>query len=361
MYSVYFIGPSPSTIDADTKKRLNEKENEVESFIQFPGLSNSFTSLEQLNQQDILLQNYSPFSSKEIFNKDDATEEDIDHLLTDLFNEDGVELPTPGEIGRSSFLESTENLSSVSNNNQGSGNDVFKVESWQLLVHNEFDWQNYDFPDVDQMEDQDVLDARGLIVPIEISNKTQSSLQVEESSVETEDAAVLVHGGDGGDGDGVVHDVFVGQDTSSLDQEIKMAVEIPSVEDKKDKIIVNIEVLPEKINEIVVNPETQSEVYLNKSQIKAEVVEEIIRSEPQPGDIQEEPKEAVQVGAETKESPVKSDNDPAWSDGSVVRAGRGRKRKPGTVVDLLVSSYARKRNTRCKVGAAPSPTDCNKV
>ena len=78
-------------------------------------------------------------------------------------------------------------------------------------------------------------------------------------------------------------------------------------------------------------------------------------------DIQEEPKEAVQVGAETKESPVKSDNDPAWSDGSVVRAGRGRKRKPGTVVDLLVSSYARKRNTRCKVGAAPSPTDCNKV
>ena len=83
------------------------------------------------------------------------------------------ELPKPEEIGLSSLPESTDCLSS--NNNPGSRNDFFTVESWQQFVHNEFDWQNYDFPDVDQLEDQDVLDARDLIVQTEIPNKSQVS------------------------------------------------------------------------------------------------------------------------------------------------------------------------------------------
>ena len=49
-------------------------------------------------------------------------------------------------------------------------------------------------------------------------------------------------------------------------------------------------------------------------------------------------------GADTEGSPVKSDTDTG------VRTRRGRKRKPGTVVDLLVSSYIKKRGSRCKVG-----------
>ena len=383
------LGPSPSHIDADTKSRMTE----FESFLQFPDLTDltdlsnsfSFSSEDQLQQQDISLPNYSQFSTQEqeIINKEAAsnigtnaaaTEEDIDHLLTDLFNEDvgGLddspsktlfELPTPEEIGWSSFpdLESTEFLSST--NNQESRKDFFTVESWQLCVHNEFDWQNYDFPALDQLEDQDVLDARDLIVHTEISTKTQSSLQVEESSAETEETPAQVDGGDGGGGEsggggvGGVHDVLVGQDTSSLAQEIIPAVEIPSTEDNG--------VLPDKISVMVGDPE----VSLANSQLKSDLVAEIISAEPRTEDkkeedlnVKEEPKEALQEAA-TKGSPVKSDPEPEpsleLSDGPGVKTRRGTKRKPGTVVDLLVSSYIRKRSSRCKVGAGQSESDYN--
>ena len=357
-------GPIPSNIEA-------------ESFIQFPDLSNIFNSQQQLHQQDIFLQNYSQFSKQEIFNKEaasdinNAAEEDIDNLLTDLFNEDvGVddsptkplfELPKPEEIIFASFPESREfevSASASRNNNEVSRKDFFTVESWQLRVKNEFDLQNYSFPDVDQLEDQEVLDARGLIVPKEISNQTQSSIQMEESSVEIEATDAQVNGGGGNGG---LNDV------SSLDQEMMTALEIPIKDNSlpNDNIIVKMEVLPDKISEMVEDPETQSEVsFPNYDQIKAQLpVAEIIASQPQTEDKKEDtqgdlnmkedtkeamavdPKEVVEEG-ETKE---RKDENLECPDVPGVRTRRGRKRKPGTVVDLLVSSYNRKRSSRCKV------------
>ena len=135
------------------------------------------------------------------------------------------------------------------------------------------------------------------------------------------------------------------------------ALEIPSVE---DKIIVNIEVLPEKFNEDVEDHDNQSDDSLNNSQIKSEHVTELISSEPQTEDkkehteldlkMKEEPKE---VEAEAKGSPAgESEASLDRSDGPAVRT-----RKPGTVVDLLVSSYIKKRSTRCKVGTGQLESD----
>ena len=372
-------GPRPSHIAADTRKRLNAEENEFESLIQFPDLSNVFNSQQQLHQQDIFLQNHSQFSTEEIFNKEapidinNAAEDDIDNLLTDLFNENGsvddsptkplCEFPQPGGIGLSSFPESTGFLvpaAASRNNNETSRNDFFTVESWQLCVKNEFDLQNYSFPDVDQLEDQDVLDARGLIVRQEISNQTQISIQMEEPSTESEATATQLNGSGVNDGGvGGLNDVCVGQDTSSLDQEIMTSLEIRSVEDTglpNDNVIVKMGVLPDKISEMVVEPEKQSEVSLtNYDQIKAQPVAEIIASESQTADkkedtngdlnMKEEPTEAMEE-VETKGG---KDEKLETSEVTGLRTSRGRKRKPGTVVDLLVSSYSRKRSSRCKV------------
>ena len=361
------LGPRLSHIEADTNKRMNG----FESLIQLPDLSNIFDSHQQIHQQI-----YPQFSTQDIFNREaasdllenNAAEEDIDNLLTDLFNEDGgvddsptkptFELPKPGTIGLSAFPDSR-------NNNQASRNDFFTVESWQLCVKNEFDLQNYSFPDLDKLEDQDVLDARDLIVPKEISKQTQSSLHMEETSVETEKTAAQINTGGENDGDkindGGVYDVIVGQDTSSLDQEVMTALEIPSNENnclQKDKTIVSM-VLPNKVSEMVVDSKRQSEVSLtNNDQNTSESSAEIIPSEPQTEDkkedpedlnMREDPKEAMMQEGSTS---GRKDENLDCSDVPVVKSRRGRKRKPGTVVDLLVSNYSKKRSSRCKVGAS---------
>ena len=118
-------------------------------------------------------------------------------------------------------------------------------------------------------------------------------------------------------------------------------------------------------NEDVEDHDNQSDDSLNNSQIKAEHVTELISSEPQIEDkkehteldlkMKEEPKE---VEAEAKGSPAgESEASLDRSDGPAVRTRRGRKRKPGTVVDLLVSSYIKKRSTRCKVGTGQLESD----
>ena len=62
--------------------------------------------------------------------------------------------------------------------------------------------------------------------------------------------------------------------------------------------------------------------------------------------MKEEPTEAIEEGETKGRKGEKLET----SDVPGVRTRRGRKRKPGTVVDLLVSSYSRKRSSRCKVG-----------
>lgn len=352
-----------------------QKEEDQESVLQPPS-------------KDSLIPGSTDISQENVTKK--SQEEDIDHLLTDLFkcqedcaeNETDAgtgslpvfrfELPKPEEIGltMTSIQYSVDSLLSSSFNK----NKVWSGEPWRLFANNEFNLQNYSFPDLNLLEDQDELDTRGLIV-----------------NTLVEEPELVVH---------KVQDAFLGPNTSTLDENTKKALKVQSIEEltQTSQILddnnINFGLLQDMIEGGL---RLQNENQEISSDTKTQLIEEEVGKESEETD---EPEEKATESNTEKNPPsfgqivendvddhmngsptdTKHDENPADltqcevteieeptespSDSMEVEAGesesadcplvgrprRGRKRRQGTVVDLLVSSYVKKRSTRCRVG-----------
>ena len=287
----------------------SDKENEVVSIIQFPVNTNAFNYNPQ--QQEDLSQVW----KKNIFFNEESTndsvrnireshaEEDLDLLLTDFFTEDDVndnvakkklesfELPQPEEIGLASIPETSDLVLSICSNTNRS-------DPWELFGNTSVDFQNSPFRNFDQLEDQNELDGA-----LSLFRKIKEEL------------------------DRGASDVFLGYESPSLDEDIKTALEFPASKDfdfPQDDVSVDVEigVLQEDIHQALFLPGDHGDPFA-ESPIK-----------------QEESKAWFVTNGKTEDEKEEDD----WPG---VRTRLGRKRKPGTVVDLLLSSYTRK--TRCKV------------
>lgn len=319
-------GPSSSDIFAGYKERRDstdsDKENEVESLIQFPDNGNAFNYNQQHHQhpkeQADLFCKEKNFSNKKSANDsvrniwESHAEENLDHLLTDLFIEDDAEkkpesyvkpvfeLPQPEEIGLASIPETSDlvlSLCTNSNYNDNSNQSQPRQFSGNLAV----DLQKPPFQDANQLEDQKELD--GALSPWR---------EMEEQL------------------DGGACDVFLGYETSSLDEDIKRALEYPASKDidfLQDVVTldVDIEALQEDIQQVLLLSGDQLEDSLTKY---------------------------AEFATNHKTEEQKEDDVPG------VRTRQGRKRKPGTVVDLLVSNFTRKRSSRCKDCGPCRAPDC---
>ena len=375
-------------------------------------------------------------------------EEDLDHLLTDLFDsqEDcgenefhknsSFELPKPEEIGLTSIpiLDSTLDLllSTTSNNNKGaSRTDFFTAEPWEYCaVNNEFELQNYSFPNVNELEDQDELDSRGLIVDAltprmqdvfvgaQIScldENTKTSLQTveEPNTLSREDVVIDV----GLLRDQINDNLMLVQDkisefSESVNtnyEEVKVQVEentteIPKSENPLDnKMYENNESpsnIPPDYTVAVDSDPSEPETPLEDSHCLQDSLPPSDcsnlpdfhttsgdsntpsedSSDPQDSKTQSEDFSSSQNSSTPPEdvnhtdsnnlsevsglsdfktpsedsSPKDPNKKPEESGPPAGRTRRGRKRKQGTVVDLLVSNYTKKRSRRCKVGALVS-------
>jgi len=336
--------PQPSS-----KRRListdSDKENEFPSLIQFSA-SNVFNYQHQQDSynisQDRAVKSLTDAANDSNQEKFSQVEEDIDHLLTDLFNgqdDSGgnflespskFELPEPEEIGWTSVPEPSQDflLSFGCNNNQAGSDNCFTVEPWQLYRNNEFDLQNYSFPNLDELEDQDAIDARGLI-----ANTLKEVAQSEDGAESSPPPGV--------------QDVFVGTEISSLDENTKTALEILQLEEitdlSKDDIVLDIGEIENQISEDLLDEDERPEARCEKNEeVRDQMTEATISSSP-PG--------VVPAKASIKTELV--DCAPP-----AARTRRGRKRKQGTVVDLLVSSYVKKRSSRCKECGPCKAPDC---
>ena len=287
------------------RRDSTDSDKENESLVESPDDSNAFIHYSHHHHQT-----YSNVcKDKIIFNTKTAidsvrntrethAEEDLDHLLTNLFSEDdddveknlessvksAFELPRPEEIGLASIPETSDLVLSVCT----SSNDSFTTEPWSGSGKTDVDFQSSPSQDVNQL---------GVLPPC---------------GEMAEDVGPT--------------DVFLGYETSTLDEDIKTALEISASKDidfLRDDISVDVDIG-------VLQEDTHQILYLHADQIEDSLARcDEIKSEILSQNKTEEEKD---------EAPG-------------VRTRGGRKRMPGTVVDLLVSSYniSRRRNTRCKV------------
>ena len=279
----------------------SDKENDFESLILVPNNSNAFNC--NLQQEDPQVQTNSQVCIKEkiFFNDSDRNIRESyaeeDNLLTDLFNEDDcfIELPQPEEIGLASVPETSNLISSVC-----SHNNFFTSEPWELSGNTEDDFQINPFQDVNPLEDQKELDG-------ELSGCLEMEWELTSRAT----------------------DVFLGNEISSLDEDIKIALESSASEDiafLQDDISVDVD-----IGVLHLQDDLHQEFLVAGDQFE----ESLARYE----EIKVEPSVTKSKSEDKKEDDLPG-----------VRTRLGRKRKPGTVVELLVKSYVRKRNTRCRVG-----------
>ena len=384
MFNGFYEGQSPS------KRRListdSDKENDYQRLVQSSDYQDfSYQtqkeedpeSVLRLPSKDSLIPDSTDISQENVTKK--IQEEDIDHLLTDLFNcqEDCAEnetdagtgslpvfrfdLPKPEEIGlnTTSIPYSVDSLLSSFNQNK---------------VWNEFDLQNYSFPDLNLLEDQDELDTRGLI-----------------ANTLVEEPELAVH---------KVQDAFLGPNTSTLDENTKKALKVQSIEEltQTSQILddnnINFGLLQDMIEgdlrlqnenpEVSTDTKTQLiEEELGKDSEETDKAEEKAKESnteknpPSSGQVvenevddhmngsptdtkqDENPADLTQCEVPENEEPTESPSDSMEAEAGeaesadcplVGRPRRGRKRRQGTVVDLLVSSYVKKRSTRCRVG-----------
>ena len=283
----------------------SDKENEFESLIQLPNNSNAFN----YNQQGV--KTFSKVCKEKILPNEESvndsirnlresrTEENLDNLLTNLFNDDDriIELPQPDEIGLASIPENADLPLSVCSHNN---NKFFTYEPWQFSGDTEVEFEINPFQDVNPLEDQKELDG-------ELSGCLEMEWELTSRAT----------------------DVFLGNEISSLDEDIKTALESPASEDTaflQDDISVDVD-----IGVLHLQDDLHQEFLVAGDQFE----ESLARYE----EIKVEP-----TVTKSKSEDKKEDGLPG------VRTRLGRKRKPGTVVELLVKSYVRKRNTRCRVG-----------
>ena len=291
----------------------SDKENEFESLIQFPDNSNVLNLLPQVHKEKFFRNEESAIDSVRNIEENYA-EENLDNLLTDLFNEDDgiIELPQPEEIGLASMPEASDWVSSVCSNTK----NFYTCEPWLFNP----------FQNVNPVEDQKERDGE------------LSTFRIME-----------------GISTGGVTDVFVGHVISSVDEDIKRALELPASEyidflqgDNSENVDAEDLQDDDDIHQVLLFPGDQFEENPTKyEKIKVEpgTNDQLEETSSKYEEIKPEPL-TNSTSEEEKEEEEEEEEDPPG-----VRTRGGRKRKLGTVVELLVSSYVRKRNTRCRVGA----------